>query len=188
MPNLKGDIIFDTLQDLGILVGDKWNYIFSSDGFKDSSVVVPTADKKRILEYVSGDRILSPNYIYILWNGLNVGHYGQGAVYLLYTSTEINLNEVYDNKGVEGDFFEISFDMSVNCPDGVNGVCWESQNGGNWFDGISGDILNDCVNIRKLMLFLSKLGQTNHAYKIPLNTTISNKIRSLNYAKKGIGL
>ncbi len=187
MPKTKGDIIFDTLQDLGILVGDKWNYIFSSDAFFSRW-------KKRKIEYASSDRILSPNYIYILWNGLNVGHYGQGTVYLLYTSTEINLANYYDSEGVDGDFFDIRFDMSVNCPNGVEGVCWKSQDGGDWIDGSDfdwdklADTLNDSVNIRKLMLFLSELDQTNHTYKIPLNTTISNKIRSLNYAKKGIGL
>lgn len=188
MPKTKGDIIFDTLQDLGILVGDKGNYIFSSDGFKNSSA-------KRKIEYASSDWILSPNYIYILWNGLKVGHYGQGTVYLLYTSTEINLVELYNSGGVDGDFFEISFDMSVNCPNGVDGVCWKSQNGGNWFDGIGGDVLNDYSHIRSLMFYLASIsgidlsGDNNyHAYKIPIHTPISNKIRSLNYAKMGIGL
>ena len=187
MPQSKGDIIFDTLQDLGILVGDKWNYFFSSDGFKNSSA-------KRKIEYASSDWILSPKYIYILWNGLKVGHYGQGTVYLLYTSTEINLVKLYDSEGVDGDFFEISFDMSENCPNGVDGICWKSQNGGNWFDGISGNVLNDYSHIRRLIFYLAtisdlpSLDSNYQAYKIPLNTTISNKLRSLNYAKKGIGL
>jgi len=187
MPKSKGDIIFDTLQDLGILVGDKWNYFFSSEGFKDSSA-------KRKIEYASSDWILSPNYIYILWNGLKVGHYGQGSVYLLYTSTEINLVKLYDSEGVDDYFFEISFDMSVNCPNGVDGVCWTSQIGG--YEGwMSGDVLNGYSHIRRLMLYLASIsgidlsGDNNyHAYKIPIHTPISNKIRSLNYAKMGIGL
>ena len=186
MPNQKGDIIFDTLQDLGILVGDKGNYLFSSEGFKNSSA-------KRKIEYASSDWILSPNYIYILWNGLKVGHYGQGSVYLLYTSTEINLVKLYDSEGVDGDFFEISFDMIGSSPNVVDGACWKSQNGGNWFDGIDGDVLNGYSHIRRLMLYLAKIAFGNidsnyQVYKIPLNTPISNKIRSLNYAKKGIGL
>jgi len=186
MPKSKGDIIFDTLQDLGILVGDKGNYIFSSDGFKNSSA-------KRKIEDAGLDWILSPNYIYILWNGLKVGHYGQGTVYLLYTSTEINLANYYDSEGVDGDFFEISFDMSVNCPNGVEGVCWKSQNGGNWFDGISGDVLNGYSHIRTLIVNLANtafgdIDSNYQVYKIPLNTPILNKIRSLNYAKEGIGL
>ena len=111
MPTEKAELIFNRLEELGIIVGD---HLFSSDGFKlaqSEGVVIcdtcgiefPSEEaiwehqvgscgsgtwtwrihpKESEVEEADYDTILDPNYIYIFWNGLNVGKYGQSSVYL----------------------------------------------------------------------------------------------------------
>ena len=168
MPTEKADLIFNRLEELGIIVG---NHLFSSDGFKlaqsEGVVICDTCGREfpseetvmahqvgSHTESVSGiwdwiippkeseveeadfDTILDPDYIYIFWNGLNVGKYGQSSVYLYSPIEEINIEDIIEmsDSVASGNYptYEITFDMRSQCPDSVLGICWRSQNGGSY--------------------------------------------------------
>ena len=122
MPPSKAELIFNRLEELGIIVGD---HLFSSDGFKlaqsEGVVICDTCgiefpSKEAIREHQVGfcgsgtwtwrirpkesevedadmDTILDPDYIYIYWNGLNVNRYSQSSISIFSPRTDIELGE-----------------------------------------------------------------------------------------------
>jgi len=122
MPPSKAELIFNRLEELGIIVGD---HLFSSDGFKlaqsEGTVMCgncgrefPSEEaiwehnvgpcgsgtwdwiippKESEVEDADMDTILDSDYIYIYWNGLNVNKYNQTSIGIFSPRTDIELGE-----------------------------------------------------------------------------------------------
>tara|TARA_R110002110_G_scaffold200695_1_gene411406 strand:- start:523 stop:1215 length:693 start_codon:yes stop_codon:yes gene_type:complete len=230
MPTEKADLIFNRLEELGIIVG---NHLFSSDGFKlaqsegtvrcdNCSQEFPSEEtimehqvgscgsgtwtwltplKESEVEEADFDTILDPDYIYIFWNGLNVGKYGQSSVYVYLPIKELNIEDIIemsDNLTWSGNYptyYGITFDMRSRCPDSVLGICWRSQNGGYYESWSKYEVLHGGNNVWQFLDFNKTVVNGNdsdsgkyRAYKIPIFSTSSLQIRALNYARKGINL
>lgn len=223
MPSSKAELIFNRLEELGIIVGD---HLFSSEGFKiaqsEGAVKCDNCSKEFLTEerafyhqeQVCGsgtitrlippklsevysadfDTILDPNYIYIFWNGLNVGKFGQSSVYVYSPRQELNIEADWDSGNFpENQHYTITFDMSSNCPDGVKGICWRSQNGGSYESWGEYEVSQGGYNLFQFFEFNKTVVYGNEsrgyqAYRIPIYPNSSTLIRALNYAKRGIGL
>ena len=252
MPDGKSELIFNTLEDLGILVGDT---IFSSEGFRDAcgetfpmlscsrcGLVFTTPSEasmhttmvclsgeiqyhqmpssSSIVQNADSDIGMDSDYIYIYWNGLNCGKYNESSVFFF--SPVLNL-ELGNFDGGRLDLLEKlksdittnalfnynrTYNMSVNCPDGVQGNCWHltkfqrhpynightnamrdnwSANGFAWLQQLSNcrDFLH---NLSQTTMPESDGNDYYHAYKIPISSISSPQIRALNYSKRGIQL
>ena len=254
MPDGKSELIFNTLEDLGILVGDT---IFSSEGFRDAcgetfpmlscsqcGLIFTTPSEasmhttmvclsgeiqyhqmpssSSIVQNADSDIGMDSDYIYIYWNGLNCGKYNESSVFFFSPVLNLELGIIQLDTGrmdliekLKSDIslnalfnYNRTYNMSVNCPDGVQGNCWHltqfqshpynvgdtnamrtnwSANGFAWLQQLSNcrDFLH---NLSQTTMPESDGNDNYHAYKIPISSISSPQIRALNYSKRGIQL
>ena len=261
MPDGKSELIFNTLEDLGILVGDT---IFSSEGFRDACgetfpmlscsqcglIFTNPAEIETLMRLVNlhttmvclsgfvslhnnpssssivqnadSDIRMDSDYIYIYWNGLNCGKYNESSVFFFSPVLNLELGIIQLDTGrmdliekLKSDIttnalfnYNRTYNMSVNCPDGVQGNCWHltpfqshpynvrdtnamrtnwSANGFAWLQQLSNcrDFLH---NLSQTTMPESDGNDNYHAYKIPISSISSPQIRALNYSKRGIQL